>query len=144
MELKEINGDLFSCVSSIGHCISNDFKMGKGIAKQFKTKYPKICESSNYFGSHLAVFNVENRFIYNLITKEKFWQKPTYTSLRVSLEQMKGHIEMHKVKCIGLPAIGCGLDKLNWKIVKNLIREIFKNVPVKIKIYHKREKHRQL
>ena len=144
MEFKERIGDLFSCKNAIGHCVSRDFKMGKGIAKQFKNKYPNICEASNHFGSHLAVFKAGKKFIYNLITKEHFWEKPTYMSLKLALEQMKSHMEIHKVKCIGLPTIGCGLDRLNWKIVKNLIREIFKDVSVKIKIYHIGEKHRQL
>ena len=40
-QYKEIKGDLFSCppTSSLAHCISEDVRMGKGIAVLFKNKF---------------------------------------------------------------------------------------------------------
>ena len=39
-------GDLFSCdpTSSLGHCVSADLHMGKGIAVLFKKKFGNIPE----------------------------------------------------------------------------------------------------
>ena len=49
--LTEIVGDLFTCTNSIGHCISNDFKMSKGIAKIFKKKFPRILDLAKTKGN---------------------------------------------------------------------------------------------
>ena len=35
-----------------------------------------------------------------------------------------------------MPRIGCGLDKLNWKNVKNMIKEIFKDTDIAIEVYY--------
>ena len=40
LEYVEIEGDLFSSKDCLAHCVSADFHMGTGIAKQVKTKYP--------------------------------------------------------------------------------------------------------
>ena len=110
--------------------------MKKGIAKQFKERYPNIQAASNKFGPHLTVLKSGNKFIYNLITKNHFWEKPTYRSMKLALIQMKKHMRLHQVESIGLPTIGCGLDRLNWKMVKSLIWEIFRNETVETEIYH--------
>ena len=42
VEFEEIEGDLFSSKDCLAHCVSADFHMGTGIAKQVKTRYPTI------------------------------------------------------------------------------------------------------
>lgn len=46
MILKEVTGDLFSCppTDSLAHCISEDCRMGKGIAVLFKEKFGGVNE----------------------------------------------------------------------------------------------------
>ena len=39
-EYEEIEGDLFSSKDCLAHCVSADFHMGTGIARQVKTRYP--------------------------------------------------------------------------------------------------------
>ena len=46
------------------------------------------------------------------MTKEKYSDKPTYDSMRYSLEKMREHAGQHGVKEIAMPRIGCGLDGL--------------------------------
>ena len=48
---------------------------------------------------------------------------------------MKKHIIVNKVKKISMPKIGCGLDKLNWEIVKKLIVKLFKDIDVIVTVY---------
>ena len=71
MKFKEKRGNLFSCQYALGHCVSQDLKMSKGIAKQFKVRYPNIQTTSNNFSPHLTVLETGTKFIYNLITKKK-------------------------------------------------------------------------
>jgi hypothetical protein len=80
--LKEIIGDLFSCSGSdsLCHCISKDYKLGKGIAKIFRDKFGRIDElkrSGSDIGG-IAILKDNERYIYNLITKNKYSDKLTY------------------------------------------------------------------
>merc|ERR1712243_293845 len=97
--LKEVRGDLFSASSkeSLCHCISRDYKLGKGIAKLFREKFGRIDElkESDARVGGLAVLKDGKRYIYNLVTKEKYSDKPSYESLRKSLEEMKVHCLAH-------------------------------------------------
>ena len=73
--MKETSGDLFSAPSSesLCHCISRDYRLGKGIAKQFRDRFGRIDElrESGAGVGGLAVLKDEKRYVYNLVTKEK-------------------------------------------------------------------------
>ena len=121
-ELIHKNGKLFESEDSLAHSISSDFKMSAGIARSLKRKFPyNFPESTN---SPLFVHKLDDRFIYHLFTKKRFFQKPTYDSLRQSLEAMTKHANKHKVTEISMPKAGCGLDRLEWHEVERLIGEI--------------------
>ena len=50
----------------------------------------------------------------NLITKERYFHKPTIITMRHALEKMKQICLENNIKKIAMPVIGCGLDRLNW------------------------------
>ena len=132
-ELIHKNGNLFESQDSLAHCISSDFKMSAGIARSFKRKFPyNFPESIN---SPLFVQQVEDRFIYHLVTKKRFSQKATYDSLRQSLEAMTNHANKHKFTQIIMPKAGCGLDRLEWHKAERLIKEICAQSSLTITVY---------
>ena len=49
---------------------------------------------------------------------------------------MREHCEKHFVQELAMPRIGCGLDRLDWNVVKKMIKDIFKNDDIKITIYY--------
>ena len=83
--------------SSMAHCVSSDFAMGVGIADQFDRLYPRIkTQSSKNLapGSVFAYYDkYSRRWIYNLVTKRKFFNKPSIASLRSSLLLMRDHAQ---------------------------------------------------
>lgn len=114
------------------HCISSDCRMGAGIApvfdKHFKLK------------SKLLSYNIDDRkhptcifvsSVYNLITKEYFYNKPTYKDFEICLYDMAYDLKLHKLphmnQYLAMPRIGCGLDGLSWPKVKNIIENVFKD-----------------
>ena len=115
-------GNLFESKVSLAHCISSDFKMSAGIARSFNCKFPYNFPEST--SSPLFVQQLDGRFTYQLVTKKRFFQKPTYDSLRKSLEAMTNHANKHRVTQISMPKAGCGLDRLEWQKVERLIKEI--------------------
>lgn len=134
--------DLFSVPDDyyLAHCISADFGMGKGIVVEFNkrfnmkmllcTKYPNYW---NYWKANILCGDciLEGR-VFNLITKERYFHKPTYESLYGSLLVMKRLAAQNGVTKIAMPTIGCGLDRLNWDVVKYYIRQAFSDTDVEI------------
>ena len=93
MIYSEIYGDLFSCPKNfaLAHCISADYALGKGIAKKFNEIGVKLELLNNYpennwngIGYCLKT-EVADRIVYNLVTKEKYFYKPTYNTIYQAL-----------------------------------------------------------
>ncbi|KAJ8016731.1 hypothetical protein DPEC_G00010400 [Dallia pectoralis] len=125
--LHHVTGDLFSCgeEEALAHCISQDCRMGAGIAVVFKNKFGGEAElkEQKKVPGQCAVLKRDKHFVYYLITKKKYNHKPTYNSLRQSLEDMKSHCLRNRVTAISMPRIGCGLDRLKWDIVEEMLKE---------------------
>ena len=125
----EVVGDLFSAPpsTSLAHCISRDCKLGKGVAKLFRDKFGRVAELEEQHVpvGGVAVLREGDRFIYNLVTKEKYYHKPTIRTLKASLEELRRKVEESGVERLAMPRIGCGLDKLRWEDVRKLLVEVF-------------------
>lgn len=83
----------------------------------------------------MAILKRDNRFIYYLVTKPKYNKKPTYDTLRSSLNNMKHHCADNNVTRLSMPCIGCGLDKLDWDEVSTIICETFCDLNITITVY---------
>ncbi|XP_053954140.1 ADP-ribose glycohydrolase OARD1 [Anastrepha ludens] len=138
--IREINGDLFNADEkySMAHCVAADMRLGKGIAVKFRNKFAQIprLKKQNAKPGGVAILQDKSRFIYYLVTKQSSWGKPTYQTLHSSLQAMKVHMLKHDVNKLAIPRIGCGLDGLVWQKVKDMLREIFKEVTVEIVVYN--------
>ena len=150
MDYKEVVGDLFKDTDSEARlqCISHDCRMGKGIAVEFRKRYPMmqgwlmvVIKGHTFVPSALLYKGdiIEGIPVINLITKKRAWDKPTMETLKKSLEVAKEVIIEHNIKRITAPIIGCGLDGLNWSRVSELIKETFKDTDVNITIYKLKE-----
>jgi hypothetical protein len=140
MKMEEVFGDLFLSndqSESLCHCVSEDLSMSKGIAVLFKDKFGGITDLKMQkvkVGS-IAVLSRDNRFIYYLITKAKYWQKPTMFDLERSLRSLRIHCGNNNVSQLSMPRIACGLDRLKWTEVKQLIISVFEDFPIRIKVF---------
>ena len=137
MKLFVEKGDLFSVDEKyyFAHCISSDYAMGAGIAVAFQKKFRirgVLMELPNEIRHGYPDCIFTGNKVFNLITKKLYWNKPTYESLRLSLEEMKYLVEIEEIKYIAMPKIGCGLDRLQWGKVREIIEDIFKDVDVEI------------
>ena len=145
MIFKEINGDLFESDEkyTLVHCISADCAMGAGIAKTFDDRMPKMKKllkrtiRENNMQGYFAILYQGERNVINLITKERYWHKPTYSSLKTSLLNAKNIAIRNDIKYLAMPVIGCGLDRLQWSKVSVIIKEVFADTDIEIVVYHK-------
>lgn len=138
MTITTVNKDLFTMPQGyyLAHCISADFALGAGIAKAFDSVYNmrfKLFRNYDNYefngGDSLLIDNV-----FNLVTKRKCWHKPTYESLREALEMMKEQLGFMDATKLAMPRVGCGLDKLSWPQVYDIICEVFEDMDIEIVI----------
>lgn len=140
MTYQEIKRDLFEVPSryQLVHCINGAYTLGAGIAKDFEDKmhmrhflmkfYPiHEGEESKYIGKALAIGRV-----FNLVTKAHHYDKPTYEALYSALEDMRNQCETRCIRRLAMPKIGCGLDRLDWGRVSEMIKEVFRNTDIDI------------
>ena len=142
MNFKEETRDLFTVPQGyyLAHCISGDYSLGAGIAAQFVDVYNMRYKlHRNYpipdgekfanVGEALLIDNV-----FNLVTKDRVYHKPTYDTLIETLEDMKEQCENLDINKIAMPRIGCGLDGLSWDTVEEIIMEVFEDTDMEILI----------
>ena len=146
--MEEIEGDLFiefenqpeSC--AYAHCISANLALSAGIAVDFRNRYKNRFDELR--DQHPTVGNIVIwkklsdsvlPLVYNLVTKPIHYDKPTLESLEKSLIAMRDHACNNGITEIRMPTIGCGLDKLKWKDVKEKLKQIFNNTGIVIKVF---------
>lgn len=144
MKIIEVKGDLFDDLNTkpaLVHCISADIHMCKGIAVQFKKRFGKVKEMKKVGvdagkspGGCIAL-KFKDITIFNLITKNLYYHKPTLDDLSSSLTEMCKIAEQENITEVHMPRIGCGLDGLLWSDVKEMIENIFKASQISITVY---------
>ena len=140
MNYEEQRKDLFSVSNEyyLAHCISADFALGKGIAVEFNKRFDMRNRLLNkYPGYRLPMRGgdciLEGRVL-NLITKERYFLKPTIQSMTFALLKMRDICEKNNIKKVAMPTIGAGLDRLDWISVSKKIQSVFYDTDIEILI----------
>ena len=106
--------------------------MGRGIALQFKEKFPdnfkaysKACKNYEVHTGQMFVFNTGQltnpRYIINFPTK-RHWRSASYVEyIELGLDDLVKEVKEIDISSISIPPLGCGLGGLNWEDVRPLI-----------------------
>jgi O-acetyl-ADP-ribose deacetylase (regulator of RNase III) len=121
--------------------------MGKGIALQFKRRYPavfkayeKACRDDEVQIGKMFVVETEQiegpRFVVNFPTK-KHWRSPSKLEyIEAGLDDLKRVIRELGIESIAIPPLGAGNGGLDWTAVEPVIRESLHDLDeVRILIY---------
>lgn len=117
--------------------------MGKGIALEFKNRYPSmykeyvsLCKSGDvkpgvpYFHRDLL-----GTSILNFPTKDH-WRSPSKLSYVISgLDWFVDNYSNLGIDSIAFPPLGCGNGGLSWEIVGPIMYQKLKDLPIDIEIY---------
>lgn len=129
-------------------CISADFTCGKGIAAEFNKRFNTKQELQKSYRSNVWNGNgycLATSHVLNLVTKAKYYMKPSEKTMRTALEALRDIIVAYGIKSIAMPKIGCGLDRMNWEVVRGFIQEIFGDIDnLKITVCYKWKEKRNL
>lgn len=140
-----MKGDLFNSTDeALAHCVSRDFAMGAGIAKEFRKRFGKVdfLKSQQCNVGEVAYMDSWNKkaktvqTLFYLVTKEKFYQKPTIRTLGKALRRLRYLISDMGITTLSMPMISSGLDQMSWPLVLQEIETAFYGSNVKITIWH--------
>ena len=124
--------------------------MGKGIALQFKQRFPKNfefyereCKDGNVRPGRMSVFAtgsmVNPKYIINFPTKRHWRGKSRIEDIESGLVDLIVQVKRLGIKSIALPPLGCGNGGLAWTDVRPVIQDAFAQVPgVRMILYEPR------
>lgn len=131
-------GDIFQIegINSYAHCCNCCGAMGKGIALQFRQRFPrmyteyhKLCKQGKFLPGDVYTYRDGKETVFNLGTQESWKTKATLANVETALIQMMKIAETLQISSIALPTIGAGLGGLDWGEVKSIINKISVNNP---------------
>ena len=117
--------------------------MGKGIALEFKKRYPAMyrdyvekCDAGEVKPGKPYVYeNHDGTKILNFPTKDH-WRSPSKLSYVMDgLEWFVTNYESYGISSIAFPALGCGNGGLTWKVVGPIMYHKLSKLPIEIEIY---------
>jgi len=137
-------GDLFA---SRGQTLVNTVNcvgvMGKGVAEQFKKRFPVMFEDYESRTERKAV-RLGKPYLYrdpsgtqivNFPTKGH-WRSPSRLSdIECGLDYLAAHIAEWGITSLALPPLGCGNGGLEWSEVGPLIWRKLQGLPIAIEVY---------
>ena len=138
-----VGGDLFRTPNCVVHCISADVHMRKGIAGEIRRRFGGIRElvaQQNRVGQ-VGVTRMPHdsrgrpRYVFHLVTKRYFWEKPTVTSLGTTLQKLKVTLQYMGITEVSAPWLGTGRDRLPREVVWNLLCSIFNDTGIVVTIH---------
>lgn len=114
--------------------------MGKGIALQFKQKFPenftayaRACRAGEVQLGRVLVVQTSTllnpRFIINFPTKYHWHEKSRLENIARGLDSLVSTVQECDIRSIAVPPLGCGNGGLNWGDVRPLIVQAFERVP---------------
>jgi hypothetical protein len=141
-ESKIQSDSIFDDENYIVHCVSADFKMSKGFARNLlKSSRLKSQRQIEYLRSRqhqigFVAFDHQSKVIH-LVTKERYCDVPSdFKGMIRALSNLNLMLQKNKIKSVSMPAMGCGLDaKENGMCVKDLqslTRMLLPNIDCKI------------
>ena len=137
-------GDIFdSHMSVLVNTVNCVGVMGKGIAKEFKDKYPLMYEQYHRMclnheiktGEVYPYYENGSVRILNFPTKQH-WRSPSKLEyISEGLDFFVEHYEEWKIQSIAFPPLGCGNGGLDWKTIGAIMVKKLQDLPIEIEIY---------
>lgn len=122
-------GDLFNCgADCLINTVNCDGYMGKGIAYQFKTRFPrnndvyvKACKNGEMRIGRVLPVEENGILIINFPTKGKWREDSRIEYIETGMDSLVNFLQSESVSKVAIPPLGCGNGGLRWDEVKEVI-----------------------
>ena len=144
-----LTGNIFdSDAQAIVNTVNTQGVMGKGLALQFKERYPenyklyrRACKEGRVRVGRMFITACgsgmfdDERLIINFPTKKE-WRNPSqYSYIEDGLADLRKEIYARRIKSIAIPPLGARNGGLCWGVVRRLITDSLADVDCDIRIY---------
>ncbi|HIP50259.1 MAG TPA: Appr-1-p processing protein [Candidatus Pacebacteria bacterium] len=141
------NGDIFSeDVDAIVNTVNCVGVMGRGLALQYKNKFPQnfkeyaqSCKRGEVIPGKMFVFQTGQltnpKYIINFPTKRHWKGKSKIEDIENGLDDLRKIMDKYNIKSIAIPPLGSGLGGLDWRSVKSIVANKLSNVNVRVVVY---------
>ncbi len=117
--------------------------MGKGIALEFKERFPdmykdylKRCEKGEVrLGEPYIYKQLFGPSIINFPTKEHWRSVSKLSDIISGLEYLQAHYREWGVESIAVPPLGCGNGQLDWSMVGPTLYRHLRNLDIRVELY---------
>jgi O-acetyl-ADP-ribose deacetylase (regulator of RNase III)/uncharacterized protein YwgA len=141
---KALIGDLFSSeTQTLVNTVNCVGIMGKGVAQEFKKRYPAMFADYAYrcarkqvrLGEPYLFKDPTGRLIVNFPTKDH-WRSPSrLIDIESGLDFFLGHYREWGISSIAFPPLGCGNGGLHWSEVGPLIFDKLHRLSIEVEVY---------
>lgn len=137
MSIEYVYGDIFeSKAEALVNPVNCVGIMGKGLALQFKQKFPKMfneykaaCDSRWYKPGNVFIYtlpgSVPPRYIFCAATKNHWRDQSSLDIIETCVANIFAQIVKYKIPSIAVPALGCGEGRMNWNVVQDVLHRGF-------------------
>lgn len=143
MTLQHRGGNLFASeLPALGHGCNCAGAMGKGIAVEFRRRWPAMfeeykrrCADGSFKPGDLLVWEAADRVVFNLGTQRTWRTKAELWAIEKSVRKMIEWAEQHGVPGVALPRIGAGLGGLAWRDVAATLDSVAATTSVEVVVF---------
>jgi O-acetyl-ADP-ribose deacetylase (regulator of RNase III) len=143
LSYEERVGDLFEAGHpGVGHGCNCAGAMGKGIAVEFRRRWPEMfeeykrrCEDGSFALGDVFMWEAADRVVFNLGTQETWPTRAELWAIEAAVAKMLALAEEAGLDSVGLPRLGAGLGGLSWPEVAAVIEPVAAQSPVSVVVY---------
>ena len=130
--IRFTTGDIFAQpVDAVVNPVNCVGVMGRGLARQFKHRYPDAfvayrdaCARGRVLPGRMFVYATRTpqpAWIVHFPTK-RHWRNPSaIEDIAAGLQDLAAAIPRHGIASLAIPPLGCGLGGLDWRVVRSMI-----------------------
>jgi O-acetyl-ADP-ribose deacetylase (regulator of RNase III) len=142
--IRVVVGDMFkSEAQTLVNTVNTVGVMGKGIALQFKRRFPEMfddyvarCSAGRVRLGKPYLFKRETPpWIVNFPTKEHWRQVARLDAIVEGLLYLVAHYQHWGIESLAVPPLGCGEGQLEWRVVGPTLYRHLKPIEVPVELY---------
>lgn len=141
--LVYLESDLFtSPAQTLVNPVNSVGIMGKGLARTFKQRYPRmfeeyrrVCEAGSLRPGTFMLWRGADRWVLNFPTKTT-WKLPSKLEyIEAGLERFVATYDELGVTSISFPPLGCGNGQLDWRTVQPVMERHLGGLPIPVYVH---------
>ena len=142
--IRTLTGDIFeSEVQTIVNTVNCVGVMGKGLALEFKKRFPQMYEDyvvrcaagQVRLGQPYLYKSVLPPWILNFPTKDHWRSVSRLSDIVAGLEYLEQHYKEWEIASIAVPALGCSNGQLEWRVVGPTLYRHLKRLDISVELY---------